>query len=231
MIKRFLLISLAGLITTVVAMTNYHRFKSIDWRPATDVETFAATIGHGCEAVHDAIDSRLGTSFRGMRPEPAITSTTDMDEEVRWYDPYRSWADDARAVAGEGDHTDPYEWEQYIVAPELQRYFDLPPSQRGLDFMLLHDGQRWDSEYYYRGAPAPFLSNFIIHLACDDPAATTVQIYEYGAQICVGEWFGLRAIDGHTMPSLSFGHHPDCRLVPATRGERAELLRQIQALF
>lgn len=232
MIKRILLVALASTLIGALAMTNYHRFKRIDWRPGTDVETFEAKVGQSCESVHQVLASRLDRSFRGMQAVPAITMSTGItDETEEWNDPERRWAGNAREIAGERGHSEPYEYEQYTVAPELQRYFDLPPNERKLDWMLRHEDQRWDSEYYYRGAPAPFLSHFIVHLVCDDAASTTVQIYEYGAEICVGEWFGLDGSFGHLFPVYSFGFHPDCRLVAATRVDRAELLQQIQALF
>lgn len=231
MIKRVLWISLAAMLVAAVALTNYHRFKSIDWRPATDVETFEVKIGQSCQRVHEVLADRLNRSFRGMRASPAITLIDGPGDEDRWVDPERSWAGNAREVAGESTHSEPYEYEQFTVAPELQRYFDLPPDQRKLDWMLLHADERWDSEYYYRGAPAPFVTNFIVHLRCDDAASTTVEIYEYGAQICVGEWYGLHGSHGHLLPNLSFGFHPDCRLVAATRVDRADLLRTVQEFF
>ncbi len=229
MITRILLTSLAVCVLAMVVATNYHRFKTIEWRPESEVGTFEARIGHGCESVHKALGERLGGTFRGMQARPAIEMTSL--EEDSWADPLRRRAKNAREFAGEGSHEEPYESEQYRVAPELEGYFDLPPQQRTRDWMLLHNDESWESEYYYRGAPAPFRGNFIVHLICEGGDSTTVRVYEEGAQVCAGEWFGLHATHGHLFPNYSFGFHPDCRLVAPTRVDRVELLRHIQALF
>jgi hypothetical protein len=232
MIKRSTMIALAVIVLPIVAATNYHRFKSIEFRPGTDVEQFTAKIPQPCESVHRVLADRLKRSYRGMAARRAIENHSTMPGEERWSDPLGRWAGSAREVleGSNGDGT--YKSSQeYKVAPELMRYFDLPPAQRKRDWMLVHDDAPWDSEYYYRGAPAPFRSNSIVHLNCEDPAATTVEIFEDGANICVGEWFGLEVSHGHLLPNYSFGFHPDCRLVAPTRTERAELLKHVLALF
>lgn len=229
--KRRTLIALAVIVLPIVAATNYHRFKSIDFRPGTDEEQFTAKIPQPCESVNRVLTDRLNRSYRNMRAQRAIRRDS-LSSEESWSDPVGRSAGSAREVLegrnGDGSYKNS---EEYRVAPELMRYFDLPPEQRKYDWMLLGDDTRWDSEYYYRGAPAPFSSNFIVHLNCEDPTATTVETFEDGANICVGEWFGLHGSYGHLLPNFSLGFHPDCRLVAPTRTERAELLKQVLALF
>ena len=231
MSKRLVVLVLVAAGLLLLAATNYHRLKSIRFRPAVETELFAAQIGHSCERVHEVIGSRLSRAYRGMAAERALTSGSGIDDNA-WSDPLGRWAGSADEVAGgKFGREEVSEYEQYELDPELRKYYDLPARERMLDWMLVHSGDAWESEYEYGGRPAPFFAHFVIHLRCDGPSATTVQIYEDSPYVCAGELFGWQTSHGHLFANHSFGFHPDCRRVAPTRIDRADVLKQVQALF
>lgn len=220
MVKRVVVVVMIGVVLLCLAATNYHRLKVIRFRPTSELERFEAQVGLDCKAVHEVVGRRLNRAYRGMEARRQRWEAYMLEDD--------GWA--AEAVARRNSRS-PEELEQFALDPELERYYELSPKERQFDWSLVHSGPQWDSEYEYRGKPAPFSASFIVHLRCDGPDATTVQIYEQEAYVCVGEWFGLQANFGHLFSSYSFGFHPDCRRVAPTRVDRADLLKQVQALF
>ena len=119
MYKRVLVIALVSVFLAYVALTNYHRFKAFEWRPGTEADPPGAKIGHSCERVHQALASKLGLSFRGMRAAPAIEVASP--EEGTWSDPLGRWAGNARQVFEGRGEDGGSEIEQYRLAPESLR--------------------------------------------------------------------------------------------------------------
>jgi hypothetical protein len=107
--------------------------------------------------------------------------------------------------------------------PILVQYVAKDPSLRRNDFYLWDPQARyWQSEYFYRQAPAEFRTSFIIHLEAAGPNTTRIEILEYLPMVRVGKTF---RVTGHSGP----GFYDDIRDVEPTTSERAELLRAIQA--
>lgn len=221
---RTLKISLLVLVGAAVAATNYHRLKSIGFEPQTDAQTFTATIDRGCDEIEATFAAKLSGAFHGLTAERALTR--DETVEVSWRTAAGQDGKNAATLVGGEDRVEA----AFARNPELRAYWDTPPESRARDWMLLRGDDWWDSEYRYLGAPAPFGSDFIVHLDCAAPASTTVTVYEADPYVCVGEWFGLREISGHIGSRLALGFHKDCREVAPTRIDRAELLTLIKAL-
>lgn len=222
---RTIKISLLVLVAAAVAATNYHRLKWISFRPTTDAETFTATIDRSCDDVAAVLAAKLPGAFHGLNAEPALTR--DETIEVSWRTALGQDGKSAATVVGGEDRVAA----AFADNPALRAYYDAPPESRMRDWLLPRGDVWWDSEYHYLGAPAPFNSNFIVHLDCPGATSTTVTVLEADPYVCVGEWFGLEERFGHIGPIFSFGFHKDCRAVAPTRSDRADLLAAIKALF
>ena len=99
-------------------------------------------------------------------------------------------------------------------------YLRIPPASRSRDFYF-HEPSGdyyWESEYFYKNAPAKFHCSFLIHLEPADASHTTVEIFEYQPYIWAGEYFGLSA---HAiLPTRLY----DIRPVEPTTSDRRALL-------
>jgi hypothetical protein len=103
-------------------------------------------------------------------------------------------------------------------------YPRIPLAQRGRDFYF-HEPSGdyyWESEYFYKNAPAEFHCSFLIHLEPADTSHTTVEIFEYQPYIWAGEYFGFSA---HAI--LPTRLH-DIRPVEPTDSDRRALLAMIE---
>ena len=108
-------------------------------------------------------------------------------------------------------------------APWMTTYLSLPEEERTQDLYLYAVTDLfWPSDYVYKGEPTKFYSDFIIHFETAGDASTQVEVFEFLPRIWVGRSFQLGA------------HGPcmcrDQRWVGQTKGDRAALLRAIQAL-
>jgi len=108
--------------------------------------------------------------------------------------------------------------------PAMRRYVSVPEERRSADLILsCRVGSPWPSEYRsLRGAPVPFITDFIIHLDAISPEATRVEIIEYFPQVIAGTKFG-------------FGYHAllpsfieDVQSVAPTTTDRLHVLDQIR---
>jgi len=103
-------------------------------------------------------------------------------------------------------------------------YLRIPPARRGRDFYF-HEPSGdyyWDSEYFYKNAPAKFHCSFLIHLEPADASHTTVEIFEYQPYIWAGEYFGFSA---HAILPTTLH---DIRPVEPTTSDRRALLAMLE---
>ena len=109
--------------------------------------------------------------------------------------------------------------------PALQRYSQLSPESRRDDFYLFaRSDPYWpSSEYTYRGKPAQFTYNFIIHLEDTGNSTTKLEVIEAWPYVKMGKRFGWSA---HTGPFPQF--FDDIRQVPPTTEDRQELLEALE---
>src|SRR6266853_78425 len=109
--------------------------------------------------------------------------------------------------------------------PALQRYLKLRPESRRDNFYLSPrmDSYWPSSEYTYRGKPAQFTCNFIIHLEDAGNLTTKLEVIETSPEVKIGERLGKSA---HTGPFPQF--FLDIRQVPPTTEDRQELLEALE---
>src|SRR6266849_985981 len=79
--------------------------------------------------------------------------------------------------------------------PALQRYLQLSPESRRDDFYLSPQTDFYwpSSEYTYRGNPAQFMCNFIIHLEDTGNSTTKLEVIEASPDVKIGIRFGWSA--------------------------------------
>jgi hypothetical protein len=110
--------------------------------------------------------------------------------------------------------------------PRLQNYVASSSALRKDDFYLYdfsdadNPASYWTSEYYFKGAPAKFRCDFIIHLEAERETSTTIEVLEYAPRVWLGEKFGL----GRHGP----GTYLDIRDVAPTMTEVIELSNLIK---
>jgi len=200
-------------MAALVALLFYPKFKRIERRGPGNPSSVSATVRQTPEIVAAAISQvfRDGVNlFHGTGTNGHIPGT--------WY---------RFRVARFGDPIFPDDFQLTAVSKqdaELRRYAALPAGSRRQDFYLLEPtgDYYWASEYYYRGEPARFRCNFIIHLEPQEAARSKIEIFEYVPSIWVGEKFGWSA---HTGPIPGFFY--DIRFSAPTTADRAEVLTKI----
>ena len=115
---------------------------------------------------------------------------------------------------------------QHYNDPILKTYLSIEPASKRNDLYLYDFSDAddpdsyWLSEYYYRGAPARFRCNFIIHLETKSNDSTRIEIFEYAPRV----WLGNRFSMGPHGP----GMHLDIRDVESTTKDRIELMKLIK---
>ena len=106
----------------------------------------------------------------------------------------------------------------------IPAYLGISPANRNQDFYF-HEPSGdyyWESEYFYKNAPAKFHCSFLIHLEPADASHTTVEIFEYQPYIWAGEYFGFSA---HAiLPTMLH----DIRPVEPTTSDRRALIAIIE---
>ncbi len=104
--------------------------------------------------------------------------------------------------------------------PALAEYAALPAGARRSDAYVfdLSDNYQETREYLWRGAPARFKSDYLVHLAPAEAGGAQVEALQFRPRVHLGERFMLL---GHHGP----GRYDDVRFVGPTVGEREELLR------
>src|SRR5712692_4129103 len=109
--------------------------------------------------------------------------------------------------------------------PALQRYSQLSPESRRDDFYLLPltDFYWPSSEYTYRGKPAQFTCDFVIHLEDAGNSTTELEVIETSPVVKIGERFGWSAHTG-LFPQFFY----DIRQVAPTTEDRQELLEALE---
>ncbi len=109
--------------------------------------------------------------------------------------------------------------------PALQRYSQLSPESRRDDFYLLPltDFYWPSSEYTYRGKPAQFTCDFVIHLEDAGNSTTKLEVIETSPVVKIGERFGWSAHTG-LFPQFFY----DIRQVAPTAEDRQELLEALE---
>jgi len=109
--------------------------------------------------------------------------------------------------------------------PALAAYAALDDRQRRRDFYVFDlSDTYWTSEYVWRGRPARFKTDFIVHVADADAGGTLVEVLEYRPRVSLGEHFDLT---GHHGP----GFYDDVRFVAPTTRDREELLEMVVGLL
>jgi hypothetical protein len=109
--------------------------------------------------------------------------------------------------------------------PALAAYAALDHGQRQRDFYVFDlSDTYWTSEYVWRGRPARFKTDFIVHVADADAGGARVEVAEYRPRVNLGEYFDLR---GHHGP----GFYDDVRFVAPTTRDREELLELVVGLL
>jgi len=203
----------AAAVAALLALLLYPKFKRIERRGLANPSSVSATVGQTPDVVAAAISQvfRNGVNlFHGAGTRGDIPGTRYRFQVARFGDPI--FPDDFQLTAASKQDA------------ELHRYAALPAASRGQDFYLLEPtgDYYWSSEYYYRGEPARFRCNFIVHLEPQEAARTKIEILEYVPSIWVGEKFGWSA---HTGPIPGFFH--DIRFAAPTAADRAEVLKKI----
>jgi hypothetical protein len=105
--------------------------------------------------------------------------------------------------------------------PALARYVARPAEERSRDlyaYTILD--YYWKSEYFYKGEPTLFNTDFLIHLR-PDGAGTVVEVIEFIPRIWVGKSFDPM---GHAGPGMYY----DIRFVEPTTRDRRLLLDAIR---
>lgn len=116
---------------------------------------------------------------------------------------------------------------QHYNDPILKTYLGIEQSAKQNDLYLYDfsdaddSDSYWLSEYYYRGAPAKFRCNFIIHLEPKGNDSTRIEIFEYAPTVWLGKKFSMSGPHGP-------GMHLDIRDVESTTKDRIELLKLIK---
>lgn len=100
----------------------------------------------------------------------------------------------------------------------LARYARLGKEAWTLDFYVRAPYKDWSSEYLQDGKPAPFSTDFLIHLEPIDKDRTRIEVIEYAPQITVG--MNFRLCGRHLFPEYT----PDTRPVAPTTKDRREML-------
>jgi hypothetical protein len=178
-------------------------FKQIEKRAAADLAIVNAVVAPGAPVV----EARLRALFAGgrtpLQPPYARFRLEDRAGGV--------FPGDERLREDSADN------------PALERYLTVAPSLRAADFYLVDVSDTfWPSEYFYRGEPARFRTDFIVHLgavAAERPEATRLEVIEVRPLVWVGTRFGL----GHAGPAFL----RDTRGVAPTTRDRQAVLDQL----
>ena len=111
-------------------------------------------------------------------------------------------------------------------SPEIIAYGSMSNVSKNNDFYLYGPtgDYYWDSEYFYQNKPAPFRTDFIIHLEPTENNQTKIDIFELLPRIHVGEYIGF---GGHTGPIP--GKFWDIRWVDPTTSDKVDVLNVIKA--
>jgi hypothetical protein len=210
----------ALLLASLALLALYPRFKWIEQRgPAA--ESVAAILPGEIAATAAAIGNTFNDWVDFDRPGRIGSYQNKFPGEVKWSrfflfhksDPQHPlFPPDEEILLDRG--VDSFV-ERYVRIPSVLRSRDLYLYEPSGDFY-------WDSEYFYKGQPAKFRCNFLIHLEAAKDSGTKVEIFEYQPTIWAGEYVGLSA---HAIFPTTLH---DIRPVQPTTIERNEILRMVQ---
>ena len=214
------LIAVALTILGIAIATQAHRFKHIEKRgPAP--ERVSAILPGELDATAGRIEAVFNRWSEFERPGRTGTYPNKFPRDSQWSHFFLWGRDDT------GLHLFPSDEEigrNRGVDSFILAYLRIPPARRGRDFYF-HEPSGdyyWDSEYFYKNAPAKFHCSFLIHLEPADASHTTVEIFEYQPYIWAGEYFGFSA---HAI--LPTRLH-DIRPVEPTTSDRRALLAMLE---
>lgn len=215
-----LLIVVSVTILGFAIATQAYRFKHIEKHGPAPERVTAILPGD-----LDAIAGRIETVFNRWpefeRPVRTGTYPNKFSRDTQWSHFFLSRRDDT------GLHLFPSDEEisrNRGVDSFILAYLLIPPAKRSRDFYF-HEPSGdyyWESEYFYKNAPAKFHCNFLIHLEPADASHTTVEIFEYQPYIWAGEYFGFSA---HTILPTTLH---DIRPAEPTTADRRALLAIIE---
>jgi hypothetical protein len=163
-----------------------------------------AAMAQPVDQVHDALAARLPEALR-RHPNLRLLVLAPVADGLL--------PDDVQLLAAAADN------------PALGAYAAADAAERRRDFFLsdLSDEYR-PSEYFWRGRPAPFQTDFIVRLQPAAAGGTRLEIVEYRPRVRLGKRFDLR---GHHGP----GFYCDIRFVAPTVRDRRELLALVVGLL
>jgi hypothetical protein len=218
-IRALWILSVGTILGFVLAM-QAHRFKHIEKRgPAP--ERVTAMLPGGLDATAGRIETIFNRWPEFERSGRMVTYSNKFARDSQWSHFFLSRKDDV------GLHLFPSDEEisrNRGVDSFVLAYLRSPPANRSRDFYV-HEPSGdydWESEYFYKDAPAKFHCSFLIHLEPTDASHTSVEIFEYQPYIWAGEYFGFSA---HAiLPTMLH----DIRPVEPTTADRRALLAIIE---
>jgi len=213
------IVVLSAAFLGLVIATQVHRLKHIEKR-GPSAERVTAILPGGVDATAARIASTFNVWSEFERPGRAGSFANKSARESQWSHFFLSRRD------GTGLHLFPSDEEirrNRGLDSFIESYVRIPPTNRANDFYFDEPSGDvfWDSEYFYKNAPAKFRCSFLIHLEPADSSHTTVEIFEYQPYIWAGEYFGFSA---HTILPTTLH---DIRPVEPTTSDRQAILAQI----
>lgn len=166
----------------------------------------------------------IENSFSSLMVEkkfPQGSKFKDLSLMGRSYIPDDSWLDNFTYV--KGDLCAHYAMNGVERNPDMKSYLSIPLDKRKNDFYLSNFSNMaaWtSSEYFYKGVPAQFHTEFIIHIEPVNKDHTTVQVFEYQPMVYLKPPIGIIARQCF---------FPVYRYVSPSRTEKAEILQIIQS--
>lgn len=215
-----LLITMSVVILGFAIATQTHRFRHIEKRgPAP--ERVTAILPGDLNATAGRVETVFNRWSEFERPRQSGSFSNKFARESPWSQFFLSRKDDTGLQLFP---TDEEIGRNRGVDTFIPAYLRIPPANRSQDFYF-HEPSGdyyWESEYFYKNAPAKFHCSFLIHLEPADASHTTVEIFEYQPYIWAGEYFGLSA---HAiLPTMLH----DIRPVEPTTSDRRVLLAIVE---
>lgn len=201
-----------GILTmiTLLLLLNYDRLKIVEHH---------STQGETSKVIHANI-TQLSTLIAGEKFKQGNSryKTTEVSKRA----PHTLFE-----LTQNGEPENNNDLLQYLSLSETDRVNDLYINfaENGGDIPMYSQEGFWDSEYFYQDIPAPFITNFFLHLEPQGDQSTKVTVIEVHPGIVVGSRFVLL---GHEF----YGPHfeKDIRTVAPTTKDRVELLSYIENL-